>query len=397
MTKHRRWLLSFVALAIVASVLAVIIARPGSTPSSSGTANAAATTAAATHAGYVSSAPTMPTTPTNAHEGPPPELLDELAKEMNSPASLRKSKEQYLAANRYPHGVIRATKEMVDLLQPNKLETVMRPALQAPNTKEGDRVSAIFQAGIARTVGKDPIPLRLAVFRGPNKTPEPAKVLVTKIVRLDDGGAQTSLGSFTLARQADSEELSGTWTPPAELEGYNGLLMFLVQWQANGIEPQGSSATLEYTDVEPARIMRVDRDELVGGSIDVHIALDVKMPGLYLIDARIYAADGTTPIGFTQTTPTLAEGNADVKLTFYGLLFHDAKIAGPYVLKMVTGHVQSFSPTGGRGREMRSWTGTYTTKPYSLAELTDKEWDSPTKQKTLKSFDDQITALEKQK
>lgn len=396
MNKNRSFLGALATIAVAVAILSLWIASPDERVATPKPAAAAA--ASTPHAAWPPEQPQLyvpPKGPFKAPEGPEPETMAALGKALGTPEGLRVAKEHYLLANRYPPGVIRVTKDMRDLLQPNKLETVAHPVLGKGGVKPDQRLSVVFETGIARSIGKDPIPLKLAVFRGETeKKPDPVKVLTTKITRLDAQGADQSIGSFTLAR-GEAESMTGSWTPNSSVEGYNGILVFSVQWQVNGEEPQGSMAMLEYSDAEPAKFTGIAGDELVSGSLEVRVGVDVTLAGRYTIDARIFAADGTTPIGFAQATPTLQEGKSEVKLVFYGLLFHDAKTAGPYVVKTVTGYQQSSNATGGRGRQMRPLDASYSTAAYSLDQFTDKEWDSPQKQASLAAMDKQIAAAEK--
>lgn len=330
----------------------------------------------------------------------PPALLGELQKTLGSAAAMRDNKRDYLLANRYPPGLVRLTPDMQEILQPNRAIALPRPIGVA--SKPEDEVYAVFDSDVTRTIGKDPVTLRLAVWRGQkDKTPLALKVVKTSVRALDPKTGFHDVDTFTLKAQPGTGERAAQagalWVgnPSGALAGYNGLLDFVVHWEINGAPPQVSTVTIEYSDAAPARFTGVIKDEVVNGSLELTVGVEVDLPGRYNLVAPLFAADATKPVAASFANETLAAGPQQVKVRYFGLVFHDAKTPGPYVVRTLSGYMVAANATLGRGKELRRFDQPYTTKAYALDQFTTAEWDSPEKQGALKAMDAEIARLEK--
>ncbi len=76
------------------------------------------------------------------------------------------------------------------------------------------------------------------------------------------------------------------------------------------------------------------RDELRDGSLVVAAEVDVTAAGRYHLAATLYSMKGE-PVGTAQAAAELQPGRQWIDLAFYGLMFHDRKVAGPYRLGTV--------------------------------------------------------------
>jgi hypothetical protein len=392
--RNRSIVTSFALFAVVVLALALFIARSEPAPAK----NSAPVASAATTAPPAVPVPADSWEPKDFDLGPPvpAQLMKELGKALGSAAGMRDAKKHYLEANRYPPGVVRVTPEMKQLLAPNHVDPVTLPLAAKGDTKPEDRLFVSFSTDIARAIGKDPVPLHLLVYRGEkNRTPVALKVLKTSVKTFSATGGYKDVDTFTLTPGGTMH--TGTWVAKSgALDGFDGPLEFVVNYKIDGADEDAATVSVEYTHAAPGKITGIVSDALVDGSLEVTVSLDVTEPGRFNIDGRVFAADGKTPIAFSSTTNQLPEGPQQIKLVFYGLVFRDAKTAGPYVVQNITGFRMADAGTAlGRGRQMQPYVTPYTTKPYSLDQMTDKEHDSPAKKNAIKALDDEIQKAEK--
>lgn len=130
------------------------------------------------------------------------------------------------------------------------------------------------------------------------------------------------------------------------------------------------------------------------GSAPIRVGVECKRPGKFIIDGRLFASDGTTPIAMAKAVGNMThEGRIFVPMLFYGLALRESGHDGPYVLKGVYGHLEDVSK-GERGPEMDPVLEAYTTKPYTRDGFTGKEWSSEQKVLILKTYEDEIHRLE---
>ncbi len=77
------------------------------------------------------------------------------------------------------------------------------------------------------------------------------------------------------------------------------------------------------------------RDELRDGSLVVSAEVDVARAGRFHLAATLYSAKKGEPVGTAQAAAELEPGRQWIDLTFYGLMFHDRQVAGPFRLGTV--------------------------------------------------------------
>jgi hypothetical protein len=121
------------------------------------------------------------------------------------------------------------------------------------------------------------------------------------------------------------------------------------------------------------------------GNLSVMAAVDVQEPGLYTFEANLMAADGTTPIAYTELSYTLAAGPQTAELKFFGKAFWDKRIDGPYVVKdlrcfrrFIAGEEENFYIT---------YPNSYTTRAYRYTGFSNTDWDAPEKRETIANFE----------
>lgn len=77
------------------------------------------------------------------------------------------------------------------------------------------------------------------------------------------------------------------------------------------------------------------RDGARGGDLVLGAEVRAKLAGRYHLKATITAADGT-PIGIAQTAQHLEPGDHWLELGFFGLMFHQRGLPGPYRIGTIT-------------------------------------------------------------
>lgn len=129
------------------------------------------------------------------------------------------------------------------------------------------------------------------------------------------------------------------------------------------------------------------RDAIVDGSLVITLDVEVYEPGLHTFEANALSADGEIPIAYVDISTTLTLGKASVALTFFGKIFRDLAIDGPYLIKDLRGFRRDID-----GGENLYWSDarTHTTRPYARTELSDAEWDADEKREKIRLFEELI-------
>lgn len=73
------------------------------------------------------------------------------------------------------------------------------------------------------------------------------------------------------------------------------------------------------------------RDELRGGNVVISAEVEVTEAGRFHLAGTVHSLKGE-PIGTAQSAVELAPGRHWIDLSFYGLMFHDRQVAGPFRL-----------------------------------------------------------------
>jgi hypothetical protein len=127
-------------------------------------------------------------------------------------------------------------------------------------------------------------------------------------------------------------------------------------------------------------------DSIRGGSLAVTLAVNVIERGTYDFEANLMSGDGKTPIGYSQMNYTLGPGRQNVDLLFFGRMFNEPGVDGPYLVRDVRGILLSLD--GGEHNIPFDYGDTYLTRPWRRAEFSPAEWDGQEKR-------DKIAAMER--
>lgn len=107
------------------------------------------------------------------------------------------------------------------------------------------------------------------------------------------------------------------------------------------------------------------RDSIVDGNLVIAAQVDVKEAGRFHLAGTLYTLKGE-PVGTAQAAASLQPGRQWINLSFYGLMFHDRNVAGPFRLGSL-----AFSTTGRMPNALNDLVeNAYVTKPFRLAVMT---------------------------
>jgi len=158
--------------------------------------------------------------------------------------------------------------------------------------------------------------------------------------------------------------------------------------------------------VAPAEFTGVKGEEIRDGSLVLTVGLNVKMPGRYTIEGNLVAEGG--PVAHARNDVRFERaGPAEAELEFFGKIFHERGLAGPYKLTGLRG-AQDTSPLDPRDLEgdpeavdrmlenlettephkrvIPTWEDEYTTRPYELKDFSNEEWDSEIKRQRIREL-----------
>lgn len=114
------------------------------------------------------------------------------------------------------------------------------------------------------------------------------------------------------------------------------------------------------------------RDQLRDGSLVVSAEVDVTRSGRFHLAATLYSMAGE-PVGTAQAASELEPGRRWIELSFYGLMFHDRKVAGPFRLGTV-----SLATTGGMPNALNDLVeNAYVTRAWKLEQMTTRPFGNP--------------------
>lgn len=151
--------------------------------------------------------------------------------------------------------------------------------------------------------------------------------IVTQVVYRDDGRGD--------GRGADRRANDGIWSArlrlPAGIEP-DGAAPYMVRATARLLDGDLRQAAGGFLYSNPsARLTGRYRDALRNGNLVVSAEVEVREAGRFHLSGTLYSLKGEA-IGTAQAGIELEPGKHWIRLPFYGLMFHDRKVAGPYRL-----------------------------------------------------------------
>lgn len=299
---------------------------------------------------------------------------------------------QAIAMLRFPPSSQPLRKDMKDVLLPNhRWESALPLALAIGASgsgkdppKEGD-LSYELTGNAFSVIGSGSLVATLEVFHGDHQRIA-VDVTAATLTAVDTGKvvASVSLGD-------DGNHLYTATISPAAIDGlatYRGLVKLDVSFVASEGDHRPAQASLDFkvAGTAPAVFNGVSAEKLSPDGLDIDVDVQVTEPGQYFVQGCIFDAKGE-PIGFAVARPQLVAGRGSVPLVFFGLLFHDANVAGPYVFKTLTGNRMP-APGEADHADMDPWVGSYRTQAYAVSDFSNKEYESPQKDAKIQALSD---------
>jgi len=298
----------------------------------------------------------------------------------------RQTLEGYLLGTRYPYSS-RPMSEHPDLVKPHGVARTTLPLARKDQKLTDARV--LLEQDRLYVVGEEAAKLTLTCTT--SEGPALCEVLGARAHAAD---AMTNAPMIEpSAVQFVGDGVKSALFAPAQhgFGGYHGPISIDLDVRVDG-EEGGARFEVIYTPAAPARFTRKVREEMVDGSLHLHVQVDVDKPGRYVIVARV---DDTTGDGFAylEFNDELEQGLQDVKLCIFGKLVHDEQAHAPFVLRDIEGFLLKESHPD---REtMVGYDGPYyTTKSYDLKEFSDTEWQSEEKARHVDEFTKDVRAAE---
>jgi hypothetical protein len=281
----------------------------------------------------------------------------------------------YLIASRFPPGSRPLAAGMLDLIEPDRRHETPASARRADRTIADASLQVLWTGDRFRLVGD----AAMAVWLEVTRDGAPAAVTVTSARAIGLGPDHTPLGiEVPLALGRDP---SGIWTGSFAVAGtalarHRGGVALEVAYDHGGAEPGVARFEIEVHDVRdpPAVFTGRHREEMVAGSLFLHVAVDVVRAGDYVIDANLFDGRGQ-PTAFVRWKGALAAGPAEIPLELYGRIVHELGAEPPFTLTDLRGYRLRFGEVP--DRELMADGAEVVTRSYDREAFTrDEFWDA---------------------
>ncbi|MCB1160858.1 MAG: hypothetical protein KDK45_25370, partial [Leptospiraceae bacterium] len=157
---------------------------------------------------------------------------------------------------------------------------------------------------------------------------------------------------------------------------------------------------------KPAEFTNYFREVIEDGSLVIYAGISVYTSGSYNIQANLKDVNGNY-IAYATEDVKLSTGSQEVRLLFYGKILRDAEARSPYTLTSLRGYrenlpfdpelfgdpspkalkiIQSAKTTEPDKEIIPIFKEEHKTKEYSLDEFSDKEWQSPEKDRRIQEL-----------
>jgi hypothetical protein len=286
----------------------------------------------------------------------------------------------YLIASRFPPHSRPLEAGMLDLIEPNRREDSPDAVKHADRSIGDPDLEVLWSGDRFRLVGDVAMDVWLEVTRAGARVP--VRVVRARAYAVAPADRRPLGLEVALPLREDASHL---WTGSFAVRGtplarHVGEVVLEVVYDYGGVEP-GVATLQTYVqpdDDPPARFTAHRREELVAGSIFVHVGIDVIRAGDYVFDANVYDAAGR-PTAYLRWKGALPAGAGEIPLEIYGRIAHELDAQAPFAITDLRGY--RFLLGQAPDRElMADAAGAYTTRGYRRDELTRDEFWDPAKQ-----------------
>jgi hypothetical protein len=282
----------------------------------------------------------------------------------------RQTAADYRQLARYP--------ESSRVLQPGAKDPIRdkrTPTKQTARGPQGTPTLSVWASKLSVEVGKT-----VDLFAEPSLQGKPAlslevtgevasqKGIVAQVVYHDDG------------RVPDAKAGDGIWSArfamPAGLEpdGAENLAeSYMVRVKARMLDGDLREAAGGFLYSNPAaHLTGRYRESVVDGNLVIAAQVDVKESGRFHLAGTLATLQGE-PVGTAQAAAHLEPGRHWINLSFYGLMFHDRQVTGPFRLASL-----ALATTSGMPNALNDLVeNAYITKPQRLEQMTATPYNDP--------------------
>ena len=246
------------------------------------------------------------------------------------------------------------------------------PAPHSLNTPGVDGLLTVWSSEVSFEAGQ-PVVLHVAVTGLP-----PQDLARTRVIGEVFDAAGNSIGSV---RYRD-----GGWRDEARGDGtFTGVFRFPVERTPQLAESFLVKVTAEKPNGEilraasgfllsnpHAKLTGRYEDDLVDGDLVISAEVEVAQAGRFHLAGTLYSASGE-PVGWAQAAAELTPGTHFIPLTYYGLMFTERKVTGPFHLGSL-----ALSTTSGMPNAMNDLVeNAHVTRAWSLEQMTAKPFGNP--------------------
>ena len=216
---------------------------------------------------------------------------------------------------------------------------------------------------------------------GVSEVPPPAPV------PFNDGG-----------QEGDAAAGDGTYTavfkPSAQgFQAYYGPIQLDIELRVEG-ETGRASFDVVYTPKPPAVFTGKVREAIEDGSLSLYAEMQVEKPGRYVITGRVDDDTGKS-FAYVNFNEEVKKGRQEAKLLVFGKLIRDEQVKPPFRLRDLEGFLLKEDTSPDRELMPTIEGVVHATKPYNVADFSDREWQSEEKDRHVKEFQkdaDQVNA-----
>jgi hypothetical protein len=299
----------------------------------------------------------------------------------------------YRDATRYPHESrpIQDHPDRIKPFDPVVEEKTMRDPQGNPvkgiTLKTGqDRVFLSGPDSVKFTVqalDKDGRVLPLTITRASGQTLPDSKQLITpRSANLDfsDGGPSAGVDDI-----ANDGNYSARLTPQTQgFAGASGTIRVLVFVKADGKEGVAHFDVI-YTEDMPATWLGGAREAQESGSLNFYLNALVRVPGRYVVSARVDDARGQ-PFALLAFNEEVAAGAQEFKLNLFGALIRDKRPAFPLKLRDVEAFLLIPDKFPDRLMMPRRAGVVHTSGSYNADSFSPAEWSSEERERYLAEY-----------
>lgn len=289
----------------------------------------------------------------------------------------------YLAQSRYPP----ASRPLDRQRNPDLIDWNIR--WDDPRVTQGNRtVDYLYSGNVLWVIGERPITTFLRVRR--DGVPTDVKItqaFVTVEVQSGEPLPPEARESIPLAYTLVEGQYLATFRP-ADLPWIKRVvdLVFHIEFDYGGgsLERAVLAAGYTPTAAAPARFTGQYREAIEKGSLVIYAGVEVLKGGWYNLDCNLWDA-ANQPVAWTRFKGELQPGMREARLMFFGKVLTDSGSTSPWHLGELRGfrYEANASPSE---ELMDPPSASFTTRRYSLSELSPAEWDAPERDRMLQAL-----------